>query len=382
MLGARSAPSPTKPNAHAAVKPPVGPDAHQIGPELPKATFARPEPAGAAYGPSKKPVRGGRVQGGRGGASPSLVNTRISESPAASDRGSEGGQEGPAALAPEHPPGGLPKRPLKYIDACARNAWHLHLWGWDQKTGEVVWEKRANFKCQSWRHAGDCRRWRAAQNFARVSQALQDKRPRDVLYLVFTLDREKWKDRWEAFDELSARWRPLAKAIARQYATEGTYRQRKEKDHRTQRFVPKVPPWVGTVEVHRSGWPHLNVVMVAPRLADALDEDPKGTLEWLKRAASRCGFGWRCSIERASSKRALAGYIVKVAGEIETAAKPNATGRLVGEVIKLSQLPVDAKRHFRRLRSAKGFLPPPIKNPFASGRLLKEPPPPVTPRSL
>lgn len=297
---------------------------------------------------------------GPGGGALGLVTTTLSQSLHPGRKARTPSPTNGKGLPRPVPPAShakLQTRLPRYVQACAANAWHVHTWKQSAVTGEISNEKRTPYRCHSWRHEGDCRRWRAAQNFARVSKALEPHRPRDVVMMVLTLDPAEWKDRWEAFAELSRAWSSLRKAISRAYGGND---------------------WVGTVEVHRSGWPHMNVVMVAPQLGDAVATDPKGTLEWLKRHAVSCGFGWRCSIEQASSKRAVAGYIVKVAGEVESAAAPDADGRLVGEVVKLSQLPVEAKRHFRRLRSSVKFLPPPFKSqdPEVTGALIRENAPP------
>jgi hypothetical protein len=228
-------------------------------------------------------------------------------------------------------------------------------------TGEVKGAFKVPYKCRSWRHEGDCRRWRAAQNFSRVSAALAPLRPRDVVMMVFTLNPAQWKDRYEAFAELTLCWSALRKAITREYGRND---------------------WVGTVEVHRSGWPHLNVVMFCPTLADQVGgKDFRLARAWLKRHAVACGFGYMLSVERARDKRAVAGYVVKVAGEVDKPARADASGRLVGEVVKLSQLPEEAPAHFRRLRSSIGFLPKPFKSEGVTGTLKRSPLPPPKPKT-
>lgn len=68
--------------------------------------------------------------------------------------------------------------------------------------------------------------------------------------------------------------------------------------------------------------------------------------------------------EAARNADALAGYLAKLAAEQDTPTPPG-----VGEVVKLTQLPVHAPRGFRRLRSSRGFLPP---KPKASGEWTGE----------
>lgn len=173
------------------------------------------------------------------------------------------------------------------------------------------------------------------------------------MFAVFTLRPGDWSSRYEAFKELRDRWKALRKAISRHFG---------------------VNRYVSTVEVHRSGWPHLNVVLESPVMADAVGRKASGgVVPWLKRHALACGFGYMLSVERARSRRALAGYVVKLAGDVETAARPDEAGRLTGEVTKLSQVPERAPRHFRRLRSSIRFLPPPYKRPDITGKLERTP---------
>lgn len=174
-----------------------------------------------------------------------------------------------------------------------------------------------------------------------------------MVFAVFTLRPSDWRSRYEAFKELRDCWKALRKAITRHF---GANR------------------YVSTVEVHRSGWPHLNVVLEAPLLADMVGRGAGGgVVPWLKRHALACGFGYMLSVERAKSRRALAGYVVKLAGDVETAAQKDETGRLTGEVTKLSQVPERAPRHFRRLRSSIRFLPAPYKRPDITGKLERTP---------
>ena len=238
-----------------------------------------------------------------------------------------------------------PRRP-RYVQACEAQSWHLRLNKLDPRNGELGPDLRVAFKCHSWRHPGDCRRWVAAQNFSRITEALKKIHPRAISLAVLTLRPRDWKHRWEAFEELSSRWTSLRRAIVRTWGP---------------------TDWIGTVEIHKSGWPHFNAILINGTLADA---HQKQALAWLKRHAVLCGFGPIASIERARSKRAVAGYVVKVASA--------ADGRgLSAEVTKTSQLPVNAPPHFRRLRSTPGFLPPPRKGHTPMIGVLEREPLPV-----
>lgn len=311
-----------------------------------------------------------REKGGSGGGSPRLVTTSLSESGVAA--AGPVNRQGALAVGPGASGAGrglsrpaeqpLPRPLPRYVYACREKRWHVKTWAWDPTTGEIVQERTHPFRCRSWRHEGDCRRWRAAQNFSRVNTALLHFPARDCLFLVLTLDRGAWerqgKTRYDAFRELRERWRSLAKALQRRW---GGYE------------------YVSTVEVHRSGWPHLNVLLVSRWLAREARHRREGegavksgpAHDWLREHAIACGFGQQCSIERAGSRRALAGYVVKVAGSVEAAH----AGAQVGEVVKMSQVPEGAPPHFRRLRSSIRFLPKPYVYENVSGKLVQSPDP-------
>jgi len=289
-----------------------------------------------------------------------------------------------------------------YVKACSAGSWHLTGARFDPTTYEWLGDWKAPFKCRSWRHAGPCRRWRASQNFARLAAALSRQTTKDICFIVLTLDPSErrvggrrgkakkdfeiraWRGPWEGFQEMRKMWTKFQREITRAWGKN---------------------VYAATVEVTPAGWPHLNVVMVCTGLAKYVGQYPGGAQRWVVMKAKSNGFGKMATIERAQSKRAVAGYIVKVAGEVEHHARdhklvPQASSelrrqaeyqvdqqtmfnrvkpttaqreRLVGEVIKLSQLPMDAPEHFRRIRSSKGFLPPPFKRPGVTGGLKFEP---------
>ena len=158
------------------------------------------------------------------------------------------------------------------------------------------------------------------------------------------------------------------------------------------------------VEAHRSGWPHLNVLLWCPELADELRrehaarlDDPqianavalardmwrqkqsvphdvrelarKATLiggelgELITRENRRgCGWGVQSTAEAARDVDAVLGYCVKLAGLHESS---------VGELAKVTQVPLNARERFRRFRTGKGFLPPRVSNPDVTGCLMR-----------
>jgi len=153
------------------------------------------------------------------------------------------------------------------------------------------------------------------------------------------------------------------------------------------------------VEAHRSGWPHVNLLVWCPELAAQLRDEredrlndpeiadavvlafdafknrepiPAEVRERARRAtvvggalrelAEECGWGRQSTAEAARSSEAIAGYVVKLAGQHDAS---------TGELAKITQAPMNAPERFRRLRSGKGFLPPRRSDPSVTGCLVR-----------
>lgn len=308
----------------------------------------------------------------------------------------------------------------KHVLLCESGQGAIYTWTRD-KADRIT---RRPYRCLSWRHAGPCARREASVTFARIKEACE--RPQfkadGWVFFVLTLDRagfysrDAWTDVQRAFRELSRMSRNFMARLNRWCEREG--------------WTPPGRNWVSTVEVHRSGWPHVNVTLYCPELAEALEQARRETLskglrrmglpataelvalsrakrrealgeltaeqraavEELERRAillenlvtgtareralldaatrpmrSRGGrqsrlWGRQSTAERVADRDALAGYIVKLAGEMDAAA---------GELAKLTQVPTNAFEKFRRLRSGKGFLPPRRKNPDITGTMMR-----------
>jgi hypothetical protein len=253
----------------------------------------------------------------------------------------------------------------RHVRACQHSP---HVWEkwfvWTWPRDRTATQTRVPYSCGSWR-CSVCRRYEASVTFARIKQATSRGEYSDDgwVFMVLTLDRDgyysgrPWPDVTGAYRALSAMTDNLLHRLRRAYNGE-----------------PR-SSWVGVVEAHRSGWPHINLMLYAPELARELRQRKStlldsGSLERearllggeLLRHATECGWGRQSTAEAAHSTDALAGYIVKLAGQHDDT---------MGELAKITQAPMNAPQRFRRLRSGKGFLPPRKHNPNITGVLIR-----------
>jgi hypothetical protein len=282
----------------------------------------------------------------------------------------------------------------KHVQNCAETGgknWWVYTWK-KASPGTVM---RTPYRCASWR-CSVCRRHEGAVTFARTKEAfdgigglalehdglledlatehtLEDLTKvtrgvdhRRVVFGVLTLDRdgyysgEPWSDERAAYAALSRMSRLLLKRVNRHCKKMG--------------WEPVANRWVATVEAHKSGWPHLQIMMYVPpewaRTLRTRSERQKGgtvPLEgWFGKAAEGSGWGKLGTLERAESADAVYGYLTKTCGQHE-----ESVGKVRGELIKLSQLPTNAPVRFRRLRSGKGFLPRRRKDASVTGTLVR-----------
>jgi len=158
----------------------------------------------------------------------------------------------------------------------------------------------------------------------------------------------------------------MGTTAAERYAT--YYKAGKCWDVARKRLVRLYGPiaYVQTLERHKKGGCHVNVVMGNERLADLVEKDWRA---WRRSVliplATDCGFGpvaWVERCDKASGR--LAGYVTKLANELT-----GAQGK--------SQIPEDAPPHFRRIRASRGLLPP-VAHSELTGQLVKVPVPVYT----
>jgi hypothetical protein len=224
--------------------------------------------------------------------------------------------------------------------------------------------------------------------YARIKEAIEPLAPDGWVFLVLTLDRDgtysgqPWASADAAFKDLSQLSRNYMARLRRFTIELGAFEwaERTTKKGKLVRYKKALlsNQWVATVEAHRSGWPHVNMMIWSPVLAEYLRRDraereaegERGRnaslmnpeLSRLLTGDDGRGWGIQSTAEAAKTPDAVVSYIVKLAGE---------AGAVVGELAKLSQLPTMAPERFRRLRSGKEFLPPRRKNPAYTGTLVR-----------
>ncbi len=270
----------------------------------------------------------------------------------------------PGSGAQWQPLRGRPK--FRSVEACEREEWTLVTWRKDKSEEPVA----SPLLCKSWR-CRRCAKWRGAIDWARVSKAVTS-RPW-WLYVVLTFDPADCRDKWDAYRVAGARWdHGLRRSIERQIA-----------GFVAELFGPTEDRlvYLQTWERHASGWPHCNVMISSDRLQTLVEAwgverrqhgkrgrfclFPKRWRRWFREKAVAAGFGrsvWVEVIDQ-SSHEAMANYLLKIAKELT-----GATDK------KGNQSPLDAPRHFRRIRASHKLLPPPPKGSGEwTGHLFRSP---------
>lgn len=299
-----------------------------------------------------------------------------------------------------------------YVHACHEQRWKLATWRKSNPT-EIQWRPA---RCYSWRHDGPCRRHKAAEDYSRIKEALANVPREAVTYAVLTLDPSAWtKDGWAKIPKKSGKIekRPRREGAKENQAAIGaSYRALADRWHHLATSLRREYgkfSYVSTVEQHRSGWPHLNVIFVNQEIADHVKAEGKKLYAWGRKSKGRevakrvfgdllvqAGFGHiafaELALERGNDgEDRLAAYIAKLAGDPSAAWDGEKRGLLsvaddapagvqvesieghtVAEIAKYSQAPTRAPSHFRRLRSSKGFLPPKRRDEDVTGELFDE----------
>lgn len=211
--------------------------------------------------------------------------------------------------------------------------------------GEPDKARPCRFRCHSWRHAGECCEWKAAQDYNRIAEAVQN--GKDWVFCVLTFAQSEWWDWMEQYRLSYRYWSKLRCRLRREY---GSIR------------------YIQTWERHKSKGIHVNLLIDNNLLArdcyqsyDKRDKKDRWHNDTLRDHAVACGFGpihWAEPLRDGTGDK-MSGYLVKCAKE------------LVGAGGK-GQIPYDAPPHFRRLRASRGVLPP-VHSSGYSGYLVLKP---------
>lgn len=239
----------------------------------------------------------------------------------------------------------IPKH-VRHCSGTGSRDWAIYTW--DPTNPALV--TRSPYMCNSWR-CTVCRRHEAAVTFARTKAAFEGIEgwdPTRLGFFVLTLDRDgwysgqPWKNERAAYAALGSMARKFIKRLNRKAVKEGV--------------EPPGIRWAATVEAHKTGWPHYQLTIYLPeQWRDELPTERGYQIGWsflseeLRTHAEAVGWGKHSSFERARDAGAALGYLIGTAGKHEAS---------IGELSKITQLPLNAPARFRRLRSGKGFLPP------------------------
>ena len=233
--------------------------------------------------------------------------------------------------------------------------WSIYTWRVNDPKKRV----RVPYRCNSWRCEA-CAPHEAAVLFRRITDACAPLDPKGFVFMVLTLDQRGYFDKsqagWRKFRDVREAYRELGRQ-----SQKFLFRLRRWQEKRG--MQPIANQWFAVVEAHKNGWPHMNLVLYSPQLAEHLEQDKAArraageTNERklilverdLRAMVQGAGWGRQSTAERARDRKALAGYVTKLAGLSDATA---------GEVAKITQAPTAAPVKFRRLRSGKGFLPP------------------------
>jgi hypothetical protein len=241
---------------------------------------------------------------------------------------------------------------VRYIDACHQNRWHLQLWRRGEPDGDRL---SVPFRCKSWRHAGECREYCGACDYVRCMAGLRKYKTWSMLVLTYP-QREWPRNQMDNLFRFGVKsWGSLRKKL-----------------------IANLGPikYLQTWEIHKSGYPHVNVVIANKSLqVHATEADRRRTFckprsDFVKgpltEFITESGFGPQFHLSALRDRLRVAGYLVKLANE------------LAGSGPK-DQTPVNAPRHFRRLRASVGLLPPRNESEEFTGQIMRFPLPATEP---
>jgi hypothetical protein len=219
----------------------------------------------------------------------------------------------------------------RYVKACENEHWTLSLT--NKKTGET-W--LTPYKCKSWRHSGPCSRAKGAQDFVRIKKAMVGL-GENWIYMVLTFKQSI--SLFKSYKNIVRCWNKFRCRLVRKF---GKFQ------------------YITLIEQHKSGYPHVNVLIYSEFLSSLAEGDgwQKLRKSWFDRHVQESGFGWKYWLEPVRSRDKISSYFVKLVGQ------------MASEFTKPSQNPISAPKNFRRLRASEGLLEKIFKNEDITGELL------------
>lgn len=222
---------------------------------------------------------------------------------------------------------------ISQLPNCARKC-VLGLYSLEMfKSGVSSGFKRAY--CGSWK-CPVCASWVRAVDYCRISATLKQYELSSIFYAVNTVSSTVLTNVLD---------------INADGSYEYVYDCWKRLWDRLKYYYPDVK-MVQTVERQRNKYAHLNTIFVSEQLGRDYKENPLNIASWYGKISEECGFGERFSFEPVNNVEGMSNYISKVA----TAGDDGSSVNQSSHIVKLSQLPLNTKKGFRRLRSSKGFL--------------------------
>lgn len=244
---------------------------------------------------------------------------------------------------------------MRYVGACEHGTWHLMT----HPPGEPSKARPVPFRCRSWRHEGECRQWKGAQDFCRIRDAIEAHN--NWVFVTLTFKQSEWWDWKEQYKLAWPLWSMLRLRLWRKYA-KIPYIQIWER-HKIQGIHAHV--LITNAEMHadvEDDWrKHGNIADHKKRVDRILRDRQSWHFREFIDHCTAVGFGPRCFCRpmRGGTGKTMAGYFVKLASELTGAGEKN-------------QIPIDAPPHFRRLRASPRLLPPVLKSGM-SGYLVCKP---------
>lgn len=232
---------------------------------------------------------------------------------------------------------------MLYVAKCELDRWLIQTWPRDNPDNITD----IPFRCRSWRHTGECAQWRAKSDYARIVEGMS--KHEHWSHVVLTYHNWDGRELTQLWRQSLSNWAKLRKRLKREY-----------KDYK----------YIQTWEVTRKGCPHCHMAIASPHIQGLAERIPQH-LDILARKAigqrnfdtilghhaTDCGFGPKGFIEPIWGQEGFVLYLEKLKRELTMSASK-------------SQSPLEAPRHFRRMRASVGLIPPPHKDESLTGHLL------------